>query len=167
MENWFGDEQFAGAFRGGPRAGRGDLSPIVLQLLKEKPMHGYEIIRKLEERSHGFWRPSAGSIYPVLQLLEEQEYVTSHEEEKKKVYALTEAGRAAADQEPLTHHPWQSFLEKKQRVHQFKGTFIACRQLMLTLRQIAWEADEKNIKAAHHIIAEAAEKLEKLKKPTS
>ena len=60
----------------GSRARRGDMVPIILRALLEKPMHGYEIISELEEKSFGYWWPSAGSIYPNLQLLEEQGFVT-------------------------------------------------------------------------------------------
>jgi len=71
---------------------KGDLKYILLDLIKDKPRHGYEIIRRLEEQSHGLYKPSPGVIYPTLQMLEEMGYTTSIEEEGKKVYAITEAG---------------------------------------------------------------------------
>jgi len=73
---------------------KGVLRFVVLELVSKKPAHGYEIIRALEERSHGFYSPSPGSIYPTLQLLQDQGYVTSTESEGKKTYAITEAGKA-------------------------------------------------------------------------
>ena len=79
-------------------------APTILRLLVEKPMHGYEIISTLEEKTHGLWRPSAGVVYPTLQLLEDQALVASQEQSGKRVYALTETGRAQARQqtdEPL------------------------------------------------------------------
>jgi DNA-binding PadR family transcriptional regulator len=79
---------------GGRRFGRGDLKYVILDLLKDQPRHGYDIIRALEERSHGFYSPSPGSVYPTLQLLEDQGYVTSTEQDGKKVYAITDAGRS-------------------------------------------------------------------------
>jgi DNA-binding PadR family transcriptional regulator len=72
---------------------RGDMKYIILDLLKDKPAHGYEIILTLEERFRGFYSPNAGSIYPVLQLLEDMGYVTSKVAEGKKVYTITEAGK--------------------------------------------------------------------------
>jgi DNA-binding PadR family transcriptional regulator len=72
---------------------RGDMKYIILDLLKDKPAHGYEIILTLEERFRGFYSPNAGSIYPVLQLLEDMGYVTSNVAEGKKVYTITEAGK--------------------------------------------------------------------------
>jgi DNA-binding PadR family transcriptional regulator len=60
-------------------------------------MHGYEMIQELEARSGGVWRPSAGSIYPTLQLLEDQGLVKSEEVEDRRRYSLTDAGRAEAE----------------------------------------------------------------------
>lgn len=72
---------------------KGDLKYVILDLLKDKPRHGYEIIRALEERFHGFYSPSAGSVYPTLQLLEDMEYVKSSEQDGKRTYTITEAGK--------------------------------------------------------------------------
>jgi len=80
----------------GRHAKRGDMRPIVLSALAEKPMHGYEIIRQLEDKTHGWWRPSPGSIYPMLQMLEEEGVVTSTEVDGKKVYELTAEGKKEA-----------------------------------------------------------------------
>src|SRR5204863_10191366 len=75
------------------RPGRGDLKYVILELLRDQPRHGYDIIRALEERSRGTYRPSPGSVYPTLQMLEDLGYVTSSQEEGKKVYSITEEGR--------------------------------------------------------------------------
>ncbi len=75
--------------------GRGDVKFALLNLLQERPMHGYEMIKALEDRSGGFYAPSAGSVYPTLQLLEDRGFVTVAETEGKKVYSITDAGRAA------------------------------------------------------------------------
>jgi DNA-binding PadR family transcriptional regulator len=72
--------------------GRGDLKYVILDLLRDKPSHGYEIIRALEDRFHGLYSPSAGSVYPTLQLLEDLGYVKAAEQDGKKVYTITEAG---------------------------------------------------------------------------
>ena len=73
--------------------GKGDLKYVILDLIKDKPSHGYEIIRALEDRFHGFYSPSAGSVYPTLQLLEDMGYVKSLEQDGKKVYTITDEGR--------------------------------------------------------------------------
>jgi len=72
---------------------RGDLKFVILRLLREKPMHGYEVMRALEEGSGGWYRASPGSVYPTLQMLEEGGYVTSEQVDGKKVYTITDAGR--------------------------------------------------------------------------
>jgi len=71
---------------------KGDLKYVILDLLKDKPRHGYDIIRELEELSYGFYKPSPGVIYPTLQMLEEMGYTSSAEQEGKKVYSITEEG---------------------------------------------------------------------------
>lgn len=91
----FGGGAFGGPF--GPRAerlfGRGEIKYLILDLLKDQPRHGYDIIRALEERFHGFYSPSPGSVYPTLQMLEDQGCVTSTPQNGKRVYAITDEGR--------------------------------------------------------------------------
>ncbi|PWU24606.1 MAG: PadR family transcriptional regulator [Candidatus Rokuibacteriota bacterium] len=94
---------------GGPRARRGDVRAGILALLAEEPMHGYQIIQELESRSGGLWRPSPGSVYPTLQLLEDEGLVSREEAEGKRVYALTDEGRARASEqrERTGRLPWE------------------------------------------------------------
>ncbi len=91
---------------GGRRSRRGDVRAAILALLAEQPRHGYEIIREIGERSGGFWRPSPGSVYPTLQLLADEGLVISKDEHGKKLFELTDAGRAAAEQQDSTP-PWE------------------------------------------------------------
>ena len=77
---------------------KGDLKYVILDLIKDKPCHGYEIIRILEERSHGFYAPSPGAVYPTLQLLEEMGYVEAEQHDGKKVYTITDEGRRFLDE---------------------------------------------------------------------
>ena len=88
----------AGADAGGPgrRARRGDVRAAALALLTERPMHGYEMIQELEERTDGVWRPSPGAVYPALQLLEDQGLVTADAEAGKRLFSLTDTGREEA-----------------------------------------------------------------------
>jgi len=72
---------------------RGDLKYLILDLLKDKPMHGYDIIRALQDQFGGFYAPSPGAIYPTLQMLEDMGYVTSVQQEGKKVYTITDEGK--------------------------------------------------------------------------
>jgi DNA-binding PadR family transcriptional regulator len=83
------------------RAGRmlatGDLRLIALALIAEQPRHGYEIIKVLEEKTAGWYSPSPGIVYPTLTYLEEAGYVTAQAEGPKKLYTITEEGRAHLD----------------------------------------------------------------------
>ena len=92
----FGPGTFGGHH--GRRAGvrRGDVRTAILALLAESPMHGYQVMQQLAERSGGIWQPSAGSVYPTLQLLEDEGLVTGAEADGRRVYSLTDAGREAA-----------------------------------------------------------------------
>ncbi|MEU1627968.1 PadR family transcriptional regulator [Streptomyces sp. NPDC020096] len=96
-----------GRGRGGPRgrARRGDVRASILALLKDRPMHGYEMIQEIGERSGGAWKPSPGSVYPTLQLLEDEGLIESASEGGKKLFTLTEAGRAEAEGGPDA--PWE------------------------------------------------------------
>ncbi|MEV7689261.1 PadR family transcriptional regulator [Streptomyces bungoensis] len=93
--------------RGGPRgrARRGDVRASILALLKERPMHGYEMIQEIAERSGGAWKPSPGSVYPTLQLLEDEGLIASESEGGKKLFALTDTGRSAAGEG--ADAPWE------------------------------------------------------------
>lgn len=95
---WFwggGGRRRGGPFRGGRMFEQGDLKYVILQLLEEKPRHGYEIIKALEERFGGMYSPSAGTVYPTLTLLEDLGFAkVTVEEGGKKVYSITDEGRA-------------------------------------------------------------------------
>lgn len=106
---WQAMEQLRSSFekRVGTRAGRGEVRAAVLALLAEQSMHGYQIIREIEERSGGSWKPSAGSVYPMLQLLADEGLISAEESNGRKTYTLTAAGREeAAGAE--TSMPWEA-----------------------------------------------------------
>jgi DNA-binding PadR family transcriptional regulator len=96
MNGFFGAEgRPRGRWRGGRMFEQGDLRYVVLRLLDEKPRHGYEIIKALEEKFGGAYAPSPGAVYPTLQLLEDLGYArVIPGDEGKKVYEITDAGRA-------------------------------------------------------------------------
>lgn len=71
---------------------KGDLKYIILDLMRDKPRYGYQIMRYLEDRSHGFYKPSPGTIYPTLRALQEAGYITSAKRDGKKVYVITKDG---------------------------------------------------------------------------
>ena len=92
--------------RGRGRRGRGDVRAAILALLAERPMHGYEMIQELEARTGGVWRPSPGSVYPTLQLLEDEDLITGEEGEGRRRFTLTDAGRAEAERQGQ-RSPWE------------------------------------------------------------
>jgi DNA-binding PadR family transcriptional regulator len=159
-DNWGNFNGSKGWHHGGHRAKRGDMGPIILRLLKEKSMHGYEIISRLEEKSHGMWRPSAGSIYPNLQLLEEQDLVTSELQNSKKVYSLTSTGKEVADKaEEAFKAPWE---ENADHAKNFKDLKLAFFDIMPLLHQIASQASEKKNQEVKKILLDAKNQFEKL-----
>ena len=89
----FGGEQESEIFNKEIR--KGFLKAILLVTIREKPIHGYDIIQLIKERSGGRWTPSPGSVYPALEYLESKGYITSEEVERKKVYTITPKGRQA------------------------------------------------------------------------
>ncbi|MER6026953.1 PadR family transcriptional regulator [Streptomyces sp. NPDC001851] len=103
----FGPGPWGPRGRGGPRgrARRGDVRASILALLRDRPMHGYEMIQEIAERSGGAWKPSPGSVYPTLQLLEDEGLIASESEGGKKLFALTEDGRVVAEGGPDA--PWE------------------------------------------------------------
>lgn len=99
-----------GGGRGRGRGRRGDVRAAILTLLAERPMHGYEMIQEIAERSQDLWKPSPGSVYPTLQLLVDEDLIAGTESDgSKKLFELTEAGRAVA--EKIETPPWEEITE--------------------------------------------------------
>jgi len=93
----------------GRRTRRGNVRAAMLALLAERPMHGYEMIQELDNRTGGVWRPSPGSVYPTLQMLEDEGSVTSEEQGGKRLFSLTDAGREEAAAQTVV--PWEEVTE--------------------------------------------------------
>ena len=130
--------------RGGGRRGkRGDVRAAILVLLADRAMHGYEMIQEIAERSGGLWRPSPGSVYPTLQLLVDEGLIAGTESEgSKRLFELTDEGRAAADK--VETPPWQEIAEgwKDQAPGQV-NLHTAVTQLMGAVAQSAYAASEE------------------------
>src|ERR1700704_2231689 len=110
----FGPGGPRGGRRGGPRGGgrsrRGDVRAAILKLLTDRPMHGYEMIQEIAARSQQLWKPSPGSVYPTLQLLVDEGLIVATESDgNKKLFELTDDGRAAA--EKIETAPWDEITE--------------------------------------------------------
>jgi DNA-binding PadR family transcriptional regulator len=97
--------EFFGGRGRGALVRRGEVRTQILAVLRDRPMHGYEVIQELEAQSGGRWRPSAGSIYPTLQQLADEGLVTGEDVDGRRVYSITEAGRKVAA-ESGDRSPW-------------------------------------------------------------
>jgi len=141
--------------RGRHRVRRGDVRSAILALLDDRPMHGYEMITELEERTGGRWRPSAGSIYPTLQLLEDEGLVSAEEVDGKRVHSLTEAGKKAVPERTEGKRPWEEGDEDSPRFEARKEMF----RLLGAAKQIARADDEEQLTKAAEILKDARRKL--------
>jgi DNA-binding PadR family transcriptional regulator len=104
-----------------PRAERGEIRYLVLDAIKERPRHGYEVIQHIEERARGSYRPSPGVIYPTLQMLEELGHANVVEQDGRKAYAITDSGRAELEKNARAvddfygradDEPWDSYADE-------------------------------------------------------
>jgi DNA-binding PadR family transcriptional regulator len=150
--------------RGGPphpfgrRAERGDIRAAILALLGEQPMHGYQIIQELTERTGGVWRPSPGSVYPTLQQLQDEELVREASSESgKRVFELTDAGREQAAASPA---PWDAVAGENA------DALVALRdlvhQVMAATRQVAHAGTEAQLESAQEVLRDARRALYRL-----
>jgi DNA-binding PadR family transcriptional regulator len=89
------------------RLSRGDIRALLISALLDGPAHGYELMRRLEEASGGAWSPSPGSVYPTLQMLEEEGLLDSSMESGRKTYSLTANGEAFARTATAVRKPWE------------------------------------------------------------
>ena len=139
------------------RARRGDVRAAVLALLTERPMHGYEIIQELAERTGGIWRPSPGSVYPTLQLLEDEGLVVAEEDSGKRRFSLTETGTASAAEQSGRKAPWDEVSEgagpDALRLREATG------QLLGAVVQIGRAGTAEQKAAAETVLAEARRRL--------
>lgn len=154
-------EQFRTSFdqRPGPsRMSRGDVRTAVLALLSEKPMHGYQIIQEIDSRSGGSWKPSAGSVYPTLQLLADEGLIVAEEAGGRKTYSLTDAGRTVAD-EAAGSAPWETAGPTKE--HHPRATALpkAGVELAQAAAQVARSGSPEQVAEAVEILEEARRRL--------
>jgi len=152
---------------------RGDIRWALLEALKDGPAHGYELIVRLEERSGGMWRPSPGSVYPTLQMLEDEGLVRSQERESKRVYELTDDGRAASDEQARRKAAGASASEEEaggpSRPRGLRGARIAGEKLgpvfpplMMAARQLAMTGDEAQLERAQEVLRRATKELNQI-----
>jgi DNA-binding PadR family transcriptional regulator len=103
----------------GRRARRGDIRTAALLLLAEEPRNGYQIMQEVQERSGGIWSPSPGSVYPALQQLEDEGLIRTQESDGRKLFAITDEGRAAvAERGADRPAPWEQTGDGAGGVHE-------------------------------------------------
>jgi DNA-binding PadR family transcriptional regulator len=141
--------------RGRHRVRRGDVRSAILALLDDRPMHGYEMIQELEERTGGRWRPSAGSIYPTLQLLEDEGLIKCDEVNDRKVYALTDSGREAVPDRTEGKRPWEEGDDDSPH-HKLRAEAF---RLRAALMQIGRAGEEDQVKEAVEILTDTRKRI--------
>ena len=151
---------------GAPRTvGRGGMKFAILEMLAQKPRHGYEIIREMEESSGGLYSPSPGAVYPNLQAMEDQDLVSSSVEEGKKVYSITQEGSAflAQHEEKARSHRerWESHWGHGQSAEQGEALRLIHEGLHAVKRAVRASAgDADRLKEIGAVLREAASSIE-------
>ncbi len=137
---------FGGGLRGprhGRRARRGQLRDSVLRLLAEQPLNGYQIMTTLSEKTLGAWQPSPGAVYPCLSQLEDEGLIIATDNDGQKVFSVTEAGQAAADQ--IVAEPWSGPSKFSSAHH--KTLFEQFHSLAITVRFAGQTANQAQVAA--------------------
>ncbi len=142
-----------GGWGGGRRMRRGAIRTAILLALREEPAHGYEVMRRLEGMSGGLWRPSPGSVYPHLQMLEDEGLVRSSDVDGSKTYTLTDAGRAEAEK---SEHPWQAAGETDDKVRTLRESLG---QLAMAAKQLAGAGEAAQIDRGISVVQKARKEL--------
>jgi DNA-binding PadR family transcriptional regulator len=144
--------------RRGPKARRGDVRTAILLLLTEEPRNGYQLMQEIEQRSGGAWRPSAGSVYPAIQQLEDEGLVSSEDDGGRTVLHLTDAGRAHVDErDPEQPAPWEQMADDVgDEMRAMWGTF---REIATALAQITQTGSEAQWAEARRLLAETRRRL--------
>ena len=147
-----------GPFGPGRKARRGDIRTAALLLLAEEPRNGYQIMQEVEERSEGVWRPSPGSVYPALAQLEDEQLIRSEEIDGRKLFVITEQGRAQLEQRASdAPAPWEEMsggvsdeaFELRQLI----------REVALAWAQVMRTGSDAQLAKAREVLADARRQL--------
>jgi DNA-binding PadR family transcriptional regulator len=142
---------------------KGDLKYVILDLLKDKPRHGYEIIRELEEMSHGLYKPSAGAVYPTLQMLEEMGYAESAERDGKKIFTITEEGLKFLDESQDSADEVRSHIKHRwsfKNIGKMAGMMKEYHALEHILTQVLRRQDPEKMQQARQVLIDAYKEIE-------
>jgi DNA-binding PadR family transcriptional regulator len=163
----FGPGDFGPGFSGfGPRGRRrrmrrGDVRAAILVLLAEQPYNGYGLMQEIETRSEGAWRPSPGSIYPALALLEDEGLVAAEATEGRKQFTLTDAGRAHVEEHrEQLGEPWAGLDDEVGEGRRAIRAQIG--QLAAAAMQVAQVGTDAQIAKAGEVLADARKAMYRL-----
>ena len=147
---------FGGSFGGRPKVSRGDVRTAILYLLAEEPMHGYQIMQELSERTDGLWKLSPGSVYPTLQQLEDEGLVKAEQADGKNVFQLTEEGQAQVESSEAAP-PWERFgAETDDSLIDLRETGF---QVGAAVMQVARAGSDAQIEKAKAILEDTRRKI--------
>jgi DNA-binding PadR family transcriptional regulator len=153
----FGPPRFGGR---GPRVRRGDVRAAILDLLAEgQPWNGYQIIQEIGARTQGLWRPSAGSVYPALQQLEDEALIEAQAgEDRRRMYTLTEEGRAYVEEHAdELRASWDAVTGSVDAAEvQLRDTI---KQVMVAVHQVAQAGSAAQVQQAGKVLADTRRAL--------
>ncbi len=139
------------------RAQRGDVKAAILSLVKEAPRHGYDIIVEIEQRSNGAWKPSPGSIYPTLQVLEDQGLLSGSDSDGKRIYSITDLGNEFLENLPGGGVRWEQFQEGPfGGVTELRDRMF---QLGAAVMQVAASGEREQAEAVVKLLGETKKKI--------
>jgi DNA-binding PadR family transcriptional regulator len=138
---------------------RGDIRLALLAALVDGPAHGYELIQRLEERTQGRWKPSPGSVYPTLTMLEEQGFARSEQRDDKRIYTITEAGQTELTTRTTEAGgpPWMLGNDPSGGAH--GGLRHAMGQLLMAAKQVGAVGDPALVEQATAVVNDARRKI--------
>jgi DNA-binding PadR family transcriptional regulator len=142
--------------RGRGRAQRGDVRTAILLLLADEPMHGYQIMQAMNDRTGGAWRPSPGAVYPTIAQLEDEGLVTTQEEGGRRLVTLTSEGQAYLEERSARlGDPFTDFADRPA------GPDLRepLRQLQVAARQIASGGNAAQVEAAARVLTQSRRSL--------
>ena len=143
--------------RGG-RARRGDVRAAILALLAEEPMHGYQLMQEIAQRSDGVWKPSAGSVYPALAQLEDEGLVRQEDDGGRKVFTLTDAGRQYVEEHAGDlESPWDAVTGGVTDA--MAESFELMREVGFAAMQVLRSGDPDKVERGKAILAETRRQL--------
>jgi len=142
---------------------KGFIRWMMLGLLQNEPRHGYDIIRLLEERSWGLYRPSPGLVYPRLKELQNEGYLTSKEEGGRKIYTITDKGLSFLQESVSTIENIEKYMDEAWNIDNQPEWLKVLRDIMVLSTLVsahAWALDREKIEQINDIVKEANRKVE-------